>query len=99
MPTNILSKSKRTKTTRSTEFSFLAPQATAVYLAGDFNLWDPESLRLKKDKKGNWKVKLDLPLGRYEYRFFVDGVWQNDSQCTQCVANSFGTWNCVRIIE
>jgi hypothetical protein len=54
---------------------------------------------MKKDKKGIWKTTLSLKPGRYEYRFFTDGKWENDPSCCGCVPNEFGSLNCVRIVE
>jgi PAS domain S-box-containing protein len=46
-----------------------------------------------------WLGKTDyLEPGLYEYRFVVDGVWQNDPQCTGRRENDFGTENCVLIV-
>jgi len=81
-----------------TEFSLLAPQAKSVFIAGDFNQWNPSSHRLKKDKQGIWKISLPLSPGRYEYRFFVDEQWQNDPHCSSLVENPFGTLNCLKIV-
>jgi hypothetical protein len=53
---------------------------------------------MKKDKKGTWKAALPLEPGRYEYRFFADGSWENDPSCSCCVANEFGGENCVRVV-
>ncbi len=80
-------------------FEFLAPDAQKVYLAGDFNNWDPKKSLMKKDKKGVWKAAVSLKPGRYEYRFLVDGNWENDPACCDCVSNEFGSQNCVRIVE
>ncbi|MFA5310803.1 MAG: glycogen-binding domain-containing protein [Candidatus Omnitrophota bacterium] len=77
------------------EFKLYAPGAKKVAIAGSFNKWDIKKLSGKKDSKGNWIVKTTLKPGRYEYKFFVDGSWQNDANCTACVPNSFGTHNCV----
>jgi 1,4-alpha-glucan branching enzyme len=74
-------------------FSFLAPQAERVFIAGDFNEWDTTSHPMKKDKKGVWKVSLNLAPGLYQYKFFVDGDWQNDPNCISLVENQFGTFN------
>jgi 1,4-alpha-glucan branching enzyme len=82
-----------------TEFSLSAPQARSVFLAGDFNQWNPSSHPLKKDKQGVWKVSLPLDPGQYEYRFLVDEEWQNDPNCSSFVENRFGTLNCLRIVE
>ena len=80
-------------------FEFVAPDAQKVYLAGNFNKWDPKTNLMKKDKKGVWKTTLSLKPGRYEYRFLVDGNWVNDPACCDCVPNEFGSQNCVRIVE
>jgi 1,4-alpha-glucan branching enzyme len=54
---------------------------------------------MKKDKKGIWKATVSLKPGRYEYRFLVDGNWENDPSCAGCVSNEFGSKNCVRIVK
>lgn len=54
---------------------------------------------MTKDEGGNWNAKLDLPPGRYEFKFVVDGQWccepscQPSAECPQCVPNTFGTMN------
>ena len=54
-------------------FSFFAPSATSVAIAGSFNRWDPEHDQLRgPDGKGTWTILLPLSEGRYEYRFVVD---------------------------
>jgi len=85
--------------TKKVPFEFVAPDAQKVYLAGDFNNWDTSASLMKKDKKGIWKATVTLKPGRYEYRFLVDGNWENDPSCAGCVSNEFGSQNCVRIVE
>ena len=84
--------------TKKVQFEFLAPEALEVYLAGNFNNWNSSANPMKKDKKGIWKTALSLKPGRYEYRFLVDGNWENDPACCNCVPNEFGSQNCVRIV-
>jgi hypothetical protein len=55
--------------------------------------------KMKKDKDGTWKTTLSLKPGRYEYRLFVDGNWENPPCCSGCVPNEFGSLNCVKIVE
>jgi len=81
------------------QFVFSAPEAQNVSLVGDFNNWDTLVTPMKKDKKGIWKVTVDLKPAKYEYRFFVDGKWANDPSCTECVPNDLGSANCVKIVE
>jgi len=84
---------------KKVDFSFSVPNAESVSIAGDFNDWDPMSHLMKKDKKGVWKISLNLDPGTYQYNFYVDGEWQNDPNCTEYVENPFGTLNCVKRVE
>ena len=70
-----VTKKKEKSIEKTVEFTFNAPDAKGVFLAGEFNHWDTRSLPMKKDKKGVWKMKIKLPPGRYEYKFFVDNAW------------------------
>jgi len=85
------------KTTPSTEFSLFAPDVNQVYLAGDFNDWQPDAkeYRLRKFKGDIWKKKAKLKPGRYEYQFVVDGQWWCDPSNDNRVTNPYCTENCV----
>jgi len=85
--------------TAKIQFVFPSPKAQKVSLVGDFNNWDILANPMEKDKKGIWKVTVNLKPGRYEYRFFIDEKWENDPSCTECVPNEFKSMNCVRIVE
>jgi 1,4-alpha-glucan branching enzyme len=76
-------------------FNLLAPQAQNVLLAADFTNWEQSPLSLKKMKGGLWKGSVSLPPGSYEYRFIVDGQWQDDPDCPNHRLNRFGVQNCV----
>jgi 1,4-alpha-glucan branching enzyme len=89
----------KSKSTKKIQFVFPAPDAQKVSLGGDFNNWDTHAEPMKKDKKGIWKVTVNLESGRYEYRFFVDDKWEKDPSCTECVPNDFGSMNCVKNVE
>jgi len=45
---------------KTVEFSLDAPKAKEVYLAGEFNDWDTQSLPMKKGKDGVWRTKIKL---------------------------------------
>ena len=87
------------QTAKSTEFTYYAPDASNVFLAGTFNDWQTKAMPMKKDKNGNWKAKLDLPPGRHEFKFIVNGEWHCEpnclasAECPKCVSNDFGTMN------
>ena len=92
--------SEKTKPkTKKARFNLYAPKAESAFLAGDFNHWSVDNLPMKRDNKGTWEVSLALPPGRYEYRFWVDGVWHDDPNATERVENPFGSQNCVRIMS
>ncbi|HVV02099.1 MAG TPA: isoamylase early set domain-containing protein, partial [Verrucomicrobiae bacterium] len=80
-------------------FSFHAPQAESVLLAGDFTGWQQAPIPLRKLKGGVWKKTISLPAGRYEYRLLVDGNWQDDPSCLERVPNQYGGQNCVCVVN
>ena len=45
--------------------------------------------------EGKWSAEVPLNPGRYEYRFVVDGRWQDDPMAARFVGNPFGGLNCV----
>jgi len=93
-----LSEETRPKT-KKVRFNLYAPEAARAFLAGDFNNWDVDNLPMKRDNKGTWEVRFALPPARYEYRFWVDEVWQDDPNAQERVENPFGSQNCVRMMS
>ncbi len=83
------------KKIQSTEFSIVAPDATEVYLAGDFNEWNTAQYLMRKFKNGKCVKKVQLKPGRYEYQFIVDGHWTVDPENPNRQANTFGSENSV----
>jgi hypothetical protein len=69
------------------EFVYQAANAKEVFLTGSFNNWDTQSLPLKRNRRGQWKATVRLAPGRYEYEYFVDGVWAKDIKCTEAIGN------------
>jgi 1,4-alpha-glucan branching enzyme len=80
-------------------FSYVAPEAQSVLLAGDFTGWQQAPVGLKKDKSGTWKKTISLLPGKYEYRLLVDGQWRDDPHCAVRQPNQFGGQNCVCIVN
>ena len=76
------------------------PSAREIYIAGDFNDWKttPQSA-LTKMPDGQWVTELDLPPGRYRYKFIVDGQWIEDPNNPHRAANAFGTTDSLLIVE
>ena len=54
--------------------------AETVNIAGDFNSWSSTATPLKKNKNGDFSVKLALEPGKeYQFRYLLDGkTWEND---------------------
>ena len=82
-------------TGKKATFKCRAPEARSVRLAGSFTRWDAQAVPMKRSRDGTWKAEVTLAPGRYEYRFLVDGAWQNDPACGACTPNPFGAMNCV----
>jgi 5'-AMP-activated protein kinase regulatory beta subunit len=81
------------------EFSLHAPQAQEVFLFGDFNQWNGKKHPMKKGELGAWQKTLMLAPGTYEYKYSVDGKWQEDPANHENRRNPFGTYNNLRIVE
>jgi 1,4-alpha-glucan branching enzyme len=82
---------------KSVEFVLNLPQANSVIVAGTFNNWDLNKNPLRK-AGGGWRAKVELPPGRHEYRFVVDGQWISDPNAKECIRNDFGSTNSVLVV-
>jgi 1,4-alpha-glucan branching enzyme len=80
-------------------FKFHAPEAKSVHIAGSFNDWNIHSDPLSQGKaekvNGTWRRVFYLEPGVYEYRFIVDGIWQDDAGSVEGWTNESGSFNCV----
>jgi 1,4-alpha-glucan branching enzyme len=82
---------------KATRFVVARPSARTVFLAGDFNAWDAAAIPLAADGDV-WLAEIDLPPGRHEYLFVIDGQWDPDPNA-ESVPNPFGGTNSVIVIE
>lgn len=80
-------------------FSFSAPNASAVYLAGSFNAWNPSLDLMKKGADGVWTFTLELDPGTYQYKFVADGVWTTDMDAAAFTDDGFGGQNSVLVVR
>ena len=78
---------------RRVTFSFESSDAKEVILMGDFNNWNAKKHPMKSNGNGMWNKSVVIPPGRYEYKFLVDGQWEEDPQNDQTCLNGFGTYN------
>lgn len=80
------------------EFTYYAPHAANVEIAGDFAGWQTGKHKLTKAADGSWHLKLMLPPGRYQYQFVIDGAWTADPSCPARVSDDFGRENSLLIL-
>lgn len=78
-------------------FELHAPGADRVELLGTFNNWQADDIVLVgPDASGHWTATVELPEGRHEYIFLVDGErWLADPQGTTHRPDGFGRVNTV----
>lgn len=73
-------------------------EANEVILAGTFNGWNEHSTKMNRTDDG-WELRGDLPPGRYEYKFIVDGEWMHDPANKESVENEHHTRNSVLCVS
>ena len=72
-------------------FVLVAPQASTVALAGDFDGWDGARLPMRREAAGIWTVDVPLTPGRYDYAFIVDGRrFVADPAAPRALGDDFG---------
>ncbi|WP_423924832.1 hypothetical protein [Candidatus Palauibacter sp.] len=78
------------------QFRLEAPGATSVYVAGDFNDWQPEIALADPYGTGVWSGRVRLPPGVHKYMFLVDGeTWMTDPHAERYVEDGYGNQNAV----
>lgn len=80
-------------------FTYLAPDAKTVFVAGDFNGWNAADISLLKKEDGTWIVSVPLDAGTYEYKFIVDDVWAEDPDNPEKKVDPFGGSNSLVIVR
>src|ERR1700712_1052340 len=65
---------------KTIQFTIQNVCASHVSLSGSFNHWAHDSLAMKPDRNGIWKIEIPmLPKGKYHYKFFMDDkMWTED---------------------
>ncbi len=81
----------------SLHFELHAPGADTVELLGTFNNWKTGDIVLDgPDASGHWTATVELPEGRHEYIFLVDGErWLADPRAATLRPDGFGHVNTV----
>jgi hypothetical protein len=80
------------------EFTLRAPGAREVCLAGDFNRWTVCRTPLRRVGEDLWSVSVELPPGRYQYQFVVDGRWITDPRARSTVDDGLGSRSALLVI-
>ena len=81
---------------KNVTFTVHADKGKAVYVAGEFNNWNPTAKKMAyKARAGVYTTTMKLALGTYQYKFVIDGTWCADPENVNAVANDQGTFNSV----
>lgn len=81
------------------EFRIYKPNASYVSVVGDFNNWNPENDVLKRDSNGIWHLRKKIQLGKYRYRFIIDGNKTLDLYNSRTASDPAGEICSLLIIE
>ena len=85
---------------KTVTFTVHADKGKAVYVAGEFNKWDPAAKKMAyKAKDGVYAATIKLMPGEYQYKFVIDGTWCADPENVNSVQNDQGTFNSVIVVK
>jgi 1,4-alpha-glucan branching enzyme len=79
-------------------FIVKAEQVREICLAGDFNQWKVCDAPLSRVAEGVWSITIDLPRGRHEYMFVIDGKWVTDPNAMGYSTDGFGNRNALLVV-
>jgi 1,4-alpha-glucan branching enzyme len=80
-------------------FRFHDEGAERVRLVADFAGWETQPIDLRQQDNGDWQLTVELPPGRYSYRFLVNDQWKDDPESKDYEFNSYGTLNAVVVVS
>ena len=75
---------------KEVSLSLNAPDASRVYVAGDFNGWQVDEKSMMKRENGTWTFRMNVNPGRYRYKFVKDGEWIEDPGNPKKEQNQYG---------
>ena len=79
-------------------FTVKANRVREICLAGDFNQWKVCDAPLSRVAEGVWSITIDLPRGRHEYMFVIDGRWVTDPSAMGYSTDGFGNRNALLVV-
>ena len=98
--TDKVEKTEKTPAKQDVTFTVHADAGKAVYVAGEFNGWDPTAKKMAyKARQGLYSATVKLAPGTYQYKFVIDGTWCADPENVNAVANDQGTFNSVVTVK
>jgi len=86
-------------------FQLDSPSAKSVFAAGEFNGWEylpsgHRAIPLKKDEAGIWRASVDIPSGRYQYKYVLDSYsWILDPHNPLTIDDGRGNINSLLIVR
>ena len=81
-------------------FTIHAEKGKDVYVAGEFNGWDPTAKKMAyKARQGLYEATIKLAPGTYQYKYVIDGTWCADPENAEAVANDQGTFNSIVTVK
>ena len=96
----IASKPGRKAAGKAVTFTVHGEKGRSVYLAGEFNKWDPTAKKMAyKARAGIYTTTVKLAPGDYQYKFVIDGTWCADPENVNAVPNGHGTFNSVVTVK
>jgi 1,4-alpha-glucan branching enzyme len=78
--------------------SFVLPVSETpepVSVCGDFNGWDPLAHPMKKRANGTRSVSIEVPPGRYAFKYLSGGTWFTDPEAHAQESNEYGETNSI----
>jgi len=94
--TKVCAKKVEKPAVKDVTFTVHAEKGKNVYLAGEFNEWNPTAKKMAyKAKEGLYAATVKLATGTYQYKFVIDGTWCADPENVNSVPNDQGTFNSV----
>ena len=83
------------KSRKSVKLTFNHAAEGPVFVAGTFNNWSTQTTKMKKLPNGSWEVRLQLPPGEHQFRYYTNGRWFTDYAADGVVPNGLGDFNSV----
>lgn len=70
-----------------------------INLFGSFNGWDRQNLPMIQNENGFLSASVELEPGKYEYKYFAEGVEFLDPANSDSIPNGLGGYNSILIVE